>query len=249
LTAGVYSFAHGLSTKASVIQVYDNADQLTIPDDVEWVDTNNAKVDLTTFGVLTGTWTVVAISQGGQWNAGMIEAGAYAASWSGNTNGATKDSLYDKIEVLVSASQASHTNEYTVHGTGTQTIADGNWPDGYAVDHDVVERDIDGVYSAATDMITFTKIGYISIVGVFRIEQMADRKAVTAVLHKNGTVIRYSGQMMSPDGAIGPNYTFREYNNAATNTWQVRAYHGDSDAGAETVTAGSTWRWQTGWAE
>lgn len=59
LTAGVLTVIHALANKYDLVQVYDNLDRMIIPTEVVAVDANTLDVDLTGYGVITGTWRVV----------------------------------------------------------------------------------------------------------------------------------------------------------------------------------------------
>lgn len=59
LTANVLTVNHNLGNKYVICQVYDNLDKQTIPDDVELISTTQLKVNLVSFGVLSGSWKSV----------------------------------------------------------------------------------------------------------------------------------------------------------------------------------------------
>lgn len=61
LAAGVFTFNHALNFQFSIIQVYDNNNQVVTPDDITMTDANNAAIDLSSFGTLVGTWNATAI--------------------------------------------------------------------------------------------------------------------------------------------------------------------------------------------
>lgn len=60
LTAGVLAVNHALAQKIVCVSIYDNNDQLVSPDGVALVDTNNCNIDLSSYGTLTGTWSLIA---------------------------------------------------------------------------------------------------------------------------------------------------------------------------------------------
>jgi hypothetical protein len=64
LTAGVLTVAHNLGHKYATIQVFNNSDKMVMPDDITLTDANNASIDLTSFGTITGTWNVVVLDTG-----------------------------------------------------------------------------------------------------------------------------------------------------------------------------------------
>jgi len=59
LTAGVLTVNHALSEKFVTVQVFDNSDNLVLPDETTLTDANNSSVDLSSWGTITGTWNVV----------------------------------------------------------------------------------------------------------------------------------------------------------------------------------------------
>lgn len=62
LTAGVLTVTHSLSQKYVSVSVYNNNDDLIIPDDVTVINTTSLTIDLTGFGTLTGTWNLVVLA-------------------------------------------------------------------------------------------------------------------------------------------------------------------------------------------
>lgn len=61
LVAGVLTFNHGLGDQFPVVQVYDDANQLVVPDSVTGTDVVTSDIDLTSFGAIAGTWHVKAV--------------------------------------------------------------------------------------------------------------------------------------------------------------------------------------------
>jgi hypothetical protein len=59
LTAGVVSFLHSLGNQFNVVQVYDENNQVILPDEITATDENNTEIDLTSFSPITGTWNIV----------------------------------------------------------------------------------------------------------------------------------------------------------------------------------------------
>lgn len=59
LAAGILTVTHNLNQKYVAVQIYDNTDKMIIPDQVTLVGVNSLTVDLTSFGVLVGTWNAV----------------------------------------------------------------------------------------------------------------------------------------------------------------------------------------------
>lgn len=60
-SADILVVTHSLGQKYVLVQVYDNNDNLIVPDDVELVNTNSLNIDLSGFTV-SGTWNIVAIA-------------------------------------------------------------------------------------------------------------------------------------------------------------------------------------------
>jgi hypothetical protein len=61
LVAGVLTVTHNLGVRYHAVAVYDDTNQLVTPDAVTDVDANSLTIDLTSFGVITGTWNVVVV--------------------------------------------------------------------------------------------------------------------------------------------------------------------------------------------
>ena len=61
LTTGVISFAHNLNNQFNIVQVYDELNQIVLPDEITATDANNVEIDLTSFSPITGTWNIVVI--------------------------------------------------------------------------------------------------------------------------------------------------------------------------------------------
>ena len=62
LAAGVFVFAHTLGVQYPVITVYDDSNAIVDPDEITAVNTNTASVDLTSYGVISGTWQVRGVA-------------------------------------------------------------------------------------------------------------------------------------------------------------------------------------------
>lgn len=66
LSSGVLTVTHNLGQQLVHVTVANNLDEQIIPDDVTFDTTNQCSVDLTTFGTLTGTWSItVGFGAGG----------------------------------------------------------------------------------------------------------------------------------------------------------------------------------------
>ena len=63
LVTGKLTVNHNLDAKV-IVSVYDNDGKQVIPDDIA-VTANNAVIDLTSFGNITGNWSVVILASGG----------------------------------------------------------------------------------------------------------------------------------------------------------------------------------------
>ena len=59
LAAGVLTVTHSLGQLTQQVTVSDENNEVIGPDLVTFVDTNSLTVDLSSFGVITGTWNVV----------------------------------------------------------------------------------------------------------------------------------------------------------------------------------------------
>jgi len=59
LVAGVLTVIHNLGQRYNSVTVYDESNQIIGPDVVTDVDANSLTVDLSSFGVIAGTWNLV----------------------------------------------------------------------------------------------------------------------------------------------------------------------------------------------
>jgi hypothetical protein len=59
LTASVLTVNHNLGNKYVICQVYNNLDKQILPDDIELISTTQLKVNLVSFGVISGNWKTV----------------------------------------------------------------------------------------------------------------------------------------------------------------------------------------------
>ena len=59
LIAGVLTVTHNLGQAYNGVTVYDNTENVIVPDLITSVDVNTVDIDLTSFGAIAGTWNVV----------------------------------------------------------------------------------------------------------------------------------------------------------------------------------------------
>ena len=59
LAVGVLTVTHSLGVLTQQVTVSDDSDEVIGPDTVAFVDVNSLTVDLSTFGVIAGTWNIV----------------------------------------------------------------------------------------------------------------------------------------------------------------------------------------------
>lgn len=64
LVAGVLTVTHNLNSQYVSVVVYNNSNQIIIPDEVTATSTSVSTIDLTSYGTLTGTWRAVIIDKG-----------------------------------------------------------------------------------------------------------------------------------------------------------------------------------------
>lgn len=62
LTAGILTVTHNLNQTPVLVQVFDNNNLMISPDEIDLTSNNVADIDLTSFGTLTGTWSVIVHS-------------------------------------------------------------------------------------------------------------------------------------------------------------------------------------------
>ena len=65
ISSGIMTVNHMLGTKYNSVGIYDENDNLVIPDNVTLVDTDSLDVDLTSYGTIVGTWYAVITNGGG----------------------------------------------------------------------------------------------------------------------------------------------------------------------------------------
>ena len=59
LVAGVIAIEHNLGVASVLIQLFDEANQMALPDTHTLTDTNTTTVDLSSFGTISGTWSYI----------------------------------------------------------------------------------------------------------------------------------------------------------------------------------------------
>lgn len=59
LSAGVLTVNHNTGQQLVIVQISNNLNQVVTPDGVTLTNINSASVDLTSFGVIDGTWNVL----------------------------------------------------------------------------------------------------------------------------------------------------------------------------------------------
>jgi len=59
LSSGLITFTHNFGNQFNIVQVYDENNQLIIPDEITSTDENNTQIDLSSFSPLSGTWNII----------------------------------------------------------------------------------------------------------------------------------------------------------------------------------------------
>ena len=59
LTAGVITITHNRGIKYLLVQVYDDNDQMVLPDGVSLIDEDSLSVDVSSFGIISSIWHIV----------------------------------------------------------------------------------------------------------------------------------------------------------------------------------------------
>jgi hypothetical protein len=59
LTAGVLTVNHALNQDILIVAVTDNTGNIIVPDEVTFTDADNADIDLSSYGTITGTWQLL----------------------------------------------------------------------------------------------------------------------------------------------------------------------------------------------
>jgi hypothetical protein len=75
LTTGVLTVNHALNNQYVSVTVIDDNDQIIIPDSVDFTDSNNLDIDLSSYGTLVGTWNAVILSHAGGGANTQVELG------------------------------------------------------------------------------------------------------------------------------------------------------------------------------
>jgi len=61
LVSGVLTITHGLGQQFVQVEISDSTNQRILADNTTYNSTTTATVDLTSFGVISGSWNLVAI--------------------------------------------------------------------------------------------------------------------------------------------------------------------------------------------
>lgn len=69
---GVLDVNHALDTNRVIAKVYDNVQEVILPDKVEVVDANLVRIDLNSFGDIAGTWRALIVSANLDRNANTV---------------------------------------------------------------------------------------------------------------------------------------------------------------------------------
>lgn len=59
LSSHILTVTHNLAQELVTVQVYNNSNQMVIPDQITLTGTNTLTIDFTSLGTLTGTWSVI----------------------------------------------------------------------------------------------------------------------------------------------------------------------------------------------
>jgi hypothetical protein len=118
LAAGVLTVSHGLGAKYVEVAVYDDTDTQVTPDFVVLIDANTLAVDLTSFGVIPGTWHVVVLAGGGGPGSGLIFPNRYDLS----VNGARVENAGSDGALLITQTDVNVAGAYNGGGTGNKAI-------------------------------------------------------------------------------------------------------------------------------
>lgn len=61
LTSGTITITHNLGQKYIIAQIYDENDELMVPDNIKLLSMSQCELDLFSFGTIIGTWNVTII--------------------------------------------------------------------------------------------------------------------------------------------------------------------------------------------
>ena len=59
LTAGVIALGHNLNVTSVLVQIFDELNQMVLPDALTLTDSNTTTVDLSSYGTISGTWSYI----------------------------------------------------------------------------------------------------------------------------------------------------------------------------------------------
>jgi hypothetical protein len=126
LVTGVLTVTHNFGHQYPGMPIVtDNNGKMIIPDEVTFTTANAFTVDLTSYGVISGTWRVVVLNSGASTAADAVSDTAYAASWDAVTTVApSKNAVYDMMGGTTLAGSAAN-NINLVNGTASLDVAAG----------------------------------------------------------------------------------------------------------------------------
>lgn len=58
-SGGIFAINHSLNVSSVLVQIFDEAGQMVLPDSLTLTDANTTGVDLTSYGTITGTWSYI----------------------------------------------------------------------------------------------------------------------------------------------------------------------------------------------
>lgn len=59
LVLGILTVTHNLNQQIVLVQVSDNSNQVIVPDSVTLASSSTVTIDLTSYGILTGSWNII----------------------------------------------------------------------------------------------------------------------------------------------------------------------------------------------
>ncbi|HSG32662.1 MAG TPA: hypothetical protein VLB82_14090 [Thermodesulfobacteriota bacterium] len=116
LTSNKITINHNLSTDYPVVVVYDNSNNYILPDEITYINSNSIQLDFTSFGTLTGTYSVNILGE----NIKLSNAVSDLDKDTKVQVEASEDE--DKIRFITAGSERVIIDDFGNVGIGTSTV-------------------------------------------------------------------------------------------------------------------------------
>lgn len=98
LSAGILTVTHNLAFKYSQVQIFDNNDKLIDPESVTLVDLNSLTADLSSHGVIAGTWHITVTAGGAMQTGDVLGPATNTNGFIPTWNGANSKTLSNGLD-------------------------------------------------------------------------------------------------------------------------------------------------------